>query len=236
MNDKLALEIVNKIFLSVFDEGNKDSLEELRRKLAFDVKLPMQVRDTTTGEITFAITNRGTKFITSANMYKKDKEEGWILPRKKVSSLQEIFDIWESVNFITTERVSDSFNVLESDTIYRCRNVYRSMGCSDSANIIYCDSCSNSEFLLASKRSFNCNYAIRCDDANDCSNCYNVIYSFKVSNSMFIQDCANLDECMFCSHINSKRFCIANMQFEENEYMELKKLIIKWLISSIRNL
>lgn len=42
----------------------------------------------------------------------------------------------------------------------------------------------------------------------------------------------DLYECIFCSHIANKRFCIANMQFEEEEYYEIKKAIIEWILNS----
>ena len=232
MNDNKALEIVNKIFKIVFDKDNSYSLDELLEKFAFDIKLPKQVNDSITNEITWADSINSGRFITNNNMVKKDETEGWMQPKKEINSLQELIDIWNTINLTTTERVYDSINVVKSDTIYRCENVYRSTDCRDSKNIIYCDSCGNSEFLLASQRSNTCNFCIRTDDSKDCSNSYNVICSNKVSNSFFIQDCFNLNECMFCSHIASKRFCIANMQFEEQEYYEIKQLIIEWILNS----
>lgn len=232
MNDKKALEIVNKIFKSVFDEENKFSLDELLEKFAFDIKLPKEVRDSTTNEVTWADSINSGKFITNENMEKKDRDTGWMLDKREINNLQELIDIWNTINLTTTERVYDSLNVLKSDTIYRCENVYRSTDCSDAKNIIFCDSVGDGEYLLASQRSGTCNFCIRCDDSKDCSNSYNVICSNKVSNSLFIQDCFNLHECMFCSHIASKRFCIANMQFEEEEYYEIKKLIIEWIMNS----
>ena len=232
MNDTKALEIVNKIFKSVFDRENSFSLDEILEKFAFDIKLPKQVNDSTTNEVTWADSINSGKFITKNNMEKRDKEEGWMLPKKEISNLQEVIDIWNSINLTTTERVIDSINVLKSDTIYRCENVYRSTDFRDSKNIVYCDSGGDNEFLLASQRSSNCNFCIRCDDSSSCSNSYNVICSNKVSNSLFIQDCYDLYECMFCSHIASKRFCIANMQFDEQEYYEIKKMIIEWILNS----
>ncbi|MDE5630193.1 MAG: hypothetical protein K2I70_01190, partial [Bacilli bacterium] len=110
--------------------------------------------------------------------------------------------------------------------------VYRSTDCNRCKNIVFCDSCGNSEFLLASQRSGTCSFSIRTDDSKDCSNSYNVICSNKVTNSLFIQDCFNLYECMFCSHIANKRYCIANMQFEEEEYFEIKRAVIDWIMSS----
>ena len=220
MNDKLALEIINKIFNSIFDKNNSFSLEELLEKYAFDIKLPKQVN-----------INSG-KFITNKNMEIKDSKDGWMLPKREINNLQELIDIWNSINLTTTERVYDSINVCKSDTIYRSENVYRCTDCSESKNIIYCDSCMNCNYTLASSRSSNCDFCIRTDDSKDCSNSYNVICSNKVKNSLFIQDCFDLYECMFCSHIATKKYCIANMQFEEEEYYEIKKTIIEWILNS----
>lgn len=232
MNDEKALEIADKIFKNVFEKENIYSLDILLEKFAFDIKLPKKVNDSTTNEITWADAINSGRFITNNNMEKRDKEEGWMLPKQEIHNLQELMDIWNTINLTTTERVYDSMNVIKSDTIYRCENIYRSTDCRDSKNLIFCDSCGNCEFLLASQRSGTCNFSIRCDDSKDCSNSYNVICSNKVSNSLFIQDCFDLYECMFCSHIASKRFCIANMQFEEQEYYEIKKEIIKWILNS----
>ena len=162
----------------------------------------------------------------------KNKRERWMVPKPENQSLAEYISLWDAINFTTTERVYDSIDVVQSDTIYRCQNVYRSTGCSDSTNLIFCDSCTNCEYLLASQRSGTCSFCIRTDDSKDCSNCYSVICSNKVRNSFFIQDCFDLDECMFCAHIASKRFCIANMQFEEEEYYEIKKAVVSWILNS----
>ena len=98
--------------------------------------------------------------------------------------------------------------------------------------MIFCDSCGSSEFLLASQRSGSSSFCIRTDDSKDCSNSYNVVCSNKIMNSLFIQDCFDLHECMFCSHIASKKYCIANMQFDEEEYFLIKKSIIDWILNS----
>ena len=232
MNDTKALEIINKIFNNVLNKDNIYNLDELLEKYAFDVKLPKQVNDSVTNEITWADSINSGKFITNKNMELKESKNGWMLPKKEINNLQELIDIWNTVNFTTTERVYDSIDVVKSDTIYRCENVYRCSDCNDSKNIVYCDSCADSNFLLASQRSTSSNFCIRCDDSKDCSNSYNVICSNKVKNSYFIQDCFDLYECMFCSHIASKRFCIANMQFEEQEYYEIKKVITDWILNS----
>ena len=229
MNDNLALEMVDKIFNAVFERKNEFSLDQLLEKFAFDIKLPKEVYDSTTNEVTWADSISGKKFITTDNC---NKREDWMLPKRDINNLQELIDVWASVNLTTTERVFDSVNVAKSDTIYESENVYRCGDCSGSKNIIYCDSCNEMEYVMASQRSKNCSFCIRTDDSKNCSNSYNVICSNKVINSLFIQDCYDLYECMFCAHISSKKYCIANMQFEEKEYFEIKKLIIDWIMNS----
>lgn len=231
MNDEKALEIINKIFKNIFNRKNPYTLDEVLEKYAFDVKLPKKVNDSITNEETWADSINSGKFITNKNMEIKDKQEGWMLERKEVTSLDDIIKIWNTINLTTTERVYDSINIAKSDTIYRSENIYRSTDCSDSKNLVFCDSCSKSDFLLASQRSVTSNFSIRVDDSQKCCNSYNVICSNKIINSMFIQDCFDLYECIFCSHIASKRYCVANMQFEKEEYFEIKKKIVEWLLN-----
>ena len=68
MNDTKALEIVNKIFIGVFDRKNIYSMDTLLEKYAFDIKLPKQVNDSTTNEVTWADSINSGRFITNENM------------------------------------------------------------------------------------------------------------------------------------------------------------------------
>lgn len=232
MNEEKALEMVNKIFKQVFDCENKKTVTELLDSFAFDLKLPQMVYDSTTNEETWAASINPTRFMTLSNMEKKDNLEGWLLERKPITNLSELLNIWKNINYMTTERVYDSLDVVKSDTIYRCEKVYQSLNCSDCKNLIFCDGCAHSEYLLASQRTGSTQFGIRVDDSIDCSNSYNVVCSNKISNSLFIQDCFNLHECIFCAHIANKKYCIANMQFEKEEYFAIKKQIVEWILTS----
>lgn len=138
MKDKDALNVINKIFNAVFEKDNPYTLTEILEIFAFDMNLPKEVRDSITGETTWADSINGGKFIKNDNLSKKDD---WMIERKNINSLKDIINTWEKINYRTTERVYDSINVSKSDTIYRCENVYRSTDTSDSKNMIYTDSC-----------------------------------------------------------------------------------------------
>lgn len=232
MNSKEALKVANQIFQSIFNKNNPYSLDELLKKYAFDIKLPHKVVDSFTGKITWAESINPTKFISQNNMELYDKQHGWMLKKKEVSSLDDVLKVWKKINYTTTERIYDSENVSKSDTIYRSENVYRSLDCRECKNVLFCDGCGSSEFILGCQRTGGSNFCIRVDDSGGCINSYNVICSAKISNSFFIQDCKNLDECIFCSHISDKKYCISNMQFEKEEYYEIKKEIVNWILSN----
>jgi hypothetical protein len=229
---QISMKMINSIFKNVFGIECNLNDEEVLKKFAFDIKLPNKVLDSLTGEETWASSVHANKYIKQSNMIKYDEQHGWFLKRREVSSLDDLLKIWNKINYTTTERVYNSINVLQSDTIYDCENIVRSNDCRKCKNIIFCDGCVSSEFLLASQRTANSSYCIRVDDSGGCSNSYNVICSSKISNSFFIQDCNNLYECMFCSHVSNKRFCISNMQFEEDEYYAIKKEIVKWILNN----
>lgn len=233
MNDKQCKTVIDGIFMELFNQKCPINLEEILSEFAFDIRLPNKVIDGVTGEETWASSINSNKYITQTNMEKYDTYKGWMRPKKEVSSLDEILKLWNKINYTTTERNYDSINVSKSDTIYSCENVYRSQDCRECKNTIFSDSCGNSEYILACQRSSNCSYCIRVDDSNNCSNSYNVICSAKISNSFFIQDANSLHECMFCSHIENRRYCIANMQFSREEYFEIKEGVIKWIVSQL---
>ncbi len=232
MDKKQTMIEVNRIFKTIFGNECPYNLEELLNKFAFDVKLPQKVHDSVTGEITWTQSINASKFIKQVNMEDYDTKHGWIQPKREVSNLNDILKLWKRINYTTTERIYDCINVSESDPLYRCENVYRSTDLRNCKNAIYCDGLGDSENIIASQRTSTSSFCIRVDDSANCTNSYNVICSNKISNSFFIQDANNLNECMFCSHMSNRRYCIANMQFEKEEYFEIKAEIIKWILST----
>ena len=160
--------------------------------------------------------------------------QGDILDREILNQIFETEKIESCIHFAGLKAVGESVakpweyynnNITGTLTLV---DVMRQHNCK---NIIFSDGCSDSEYIIASQRTSGSTNCIRVDDSGNCSNSYNVICSAKISNSFFIQDSNSLHECMFCSHIANQRYCIANMQFEKEEYFAIKKEIIKWILS-----
>lgn len=132
---------------------------------------------------------------------------------------------------MTTERQTDSINVAESDNVLKSENVYRSMDIRQSKNVLFSDGAGHSEYVVGCQRSGSLQYCIRVDDSISCSSCFTVAWSGKLVNSMFISDCFDLNECLFCTNISSKKYWIANMPFEKEEYMRIKDMVVRWILS-----
>lgn len=232
MSSDEAKQLLDKIVESVFGYENPLSLDEARQKFAFDLRLPQQVQDSLTGEATWALSVNPTKFITSKNVEAKNKETDWMIPKRELNSIDDVIMAWAETNATTTERSIDSANIGQSDGINACENIFRSMDIRDSKNILFSDGGNNLEYVVASSRSKTSSFCVRIEDSQLCSNSFNVIWSAKVTNSFFIQDCFDVMDCMFCSHIAGKRFCIANMQFSEEEYYKIKDIVVRWILGS----
>lgn len=232
MTDEQAKVIVDKVVAQVFGYKNPYSLEAFMAKYAFDVRLPNRVSDSFTGEETWAQSTNPTKFMTQPNTRKGlIGTQDWMQPSRPLNSLQEVLAAWNDINYTTTERTMESENVAKSDNIYNSENVYRSQDCHFSKNLVFCDGVRKCEYLVASQRCFASVYSIRIEDSKECSESFGVSWSGKISKSFMIHDSYDLSDCMFCSHLTGKRFCIANIQFEEAEYTRIREDIMRWLLS-----
>jgi len=230
MTEQQAKAALDKIIGQIFGYQNPMSLEQFMQKYAFDVRLPQQVTDSTTGEPTWTQSVNPTKFIAVKNAWARQDWEN--MPKRPINGIEDILAAWNEINYTATDRHLDSVNVAQSDGIYAAENVFRSTDCGRSKNILFSDGVFDSEFVAAGQRSQTSSFCARIEDSKESSNSFSVVWSQKIVNSFFIQDCGDMYECMFCSHITSKKFCIANMQFEESEYRKIKDMVVRWVLTA----
>ncbi len=230
MNDNQAKEIIDKIIGQIFGLQNPYTLDQFAAKFAFDIRLTSEVFDSTTGESTWAQNTKHNKYVKFERLITSDTDS--MVSKKDVNSMEDILHYWQETNYTATERHLNSMNVAKSDAIYGSQNIYRSIDIHDSKNVVFSESSNNLEFAAAIQRSNNCVYSLRIDDSKKVSKSFQVSWSGNISNSFFIKDASNLADCMFCSQITDKRFCIANMQFEEAEYRKWEKIVKAWILSN----
>ncbi len=229
--DKLPA-ILDQICANVFGYKNPFTPEQFLQKFGFDVRLPKEINDSTDGTPTWAQSVNPTKFITIDNARKRSEIDDWVIPKRPINSVEDILAIWNETNYAATERQIECENVFQSDNVYNSQWIYRSMDIHFSKNVFASDTCRKLEYVACSQRSNTSTYSIRIEDSGECSNSFNVIWSGKISNCLFINDCHDMYKSMFCSHMSGKKFCIANMQFTEEEYNHWEKLVKEWILSN----
>ena len=228
MNAQEAKKILDKVVGQVFGYQNPLSLEQAMQKFAFDIKLPQQVFDATDGSQAWAQSTNPTKFIKMENA--RTGETG-MRPTQPISDLQELFARWEEVNYFTTDRLIDSINVAESDNIQFSENVYRSQDIRRSKNILFSDGMQDCEFIVGGRGVGDNTFCIRIEDAGVCANSFSISYSTRITNSMFMHDCVDMQDSMFCTNMKNGQYCIANMQFEKEEYERIRLMVVQWVLS-----
>lgn len=225
-----AFKILKQVFHTVDEATLKNlTLKKIEEEFSFDIPKAEEKICALTGEITYAFFSKEERVASQKAIAEEFKKTGWMREKRPLKSIEDILKAWEEIKIYTAEKNINSKDFAKSDSIYNSRNVYKSVSIFDSRDIIFCYKIFNSAFMLASRDSSNCSFGIRVNESINCSNCFEVSWSNKVSNSLFIHDSYDLYESMFCSHLKSKRYCIANMQFEKEEYFGLKRRMEEWI-------
>jgi len=232
MNEDLAKQVLDKVVGQVFGYQNPLTLEQARAKFAFDRRLPQQVTDSTTGETTWSSARNAQKYITLDNMNKRSNDDEWLLPARSLNNIDDVIAAWAETNFTATERIVDSIRVAKSDNIMGSENVYNSFDIRNSKNILFTEGGQDLEYIVGGFSSATSSFCIRVEESQLITNSFSVNWSAKVSNSFFMQDCYDCMDCAFCSHLSGKRYCIANMQLDEETFKRLKTEIVKWILTS----
>lgn len=234
MDTKEAKKIVDYVFMDVFGVENPLSLDEAREVFAYDIPLPEKVKAYGGDDYTWGIFDRNDRVVPFTHLLEKSGKTDFMQPKKSLGSMSELLKEWDKLNYHVGGRYLDSKDILESDGIYESSNIYRSslqFGCQ---NIVYCYQNANSKYLVASRDNGASTFGIRFNQNKYCSSGYDVIWSGKVSKSMYIRDSVDLYECLFCSQLRSKKYCIANMQFEKEEYFKIKKMVCEWTVDQLK--
>ena len=148
MNDKQCKQVLDEIFMGIFEQKCLMNMEQILSEFAFDIRLPNKVIDAVDGKETWASSINSNKYISQINMEKYDEYKGWMRPKKEIKTLDEILKLWNKVNYTTTERNYDSINVSKSDTIYSSENVYRSQDCRRCKNVVFFFFCEDYEYII----------------------------------------------------------------------------------------
>jgi hypothetical protein len=229
--------VLDKIIAQVFGYKNPLTLEQFQQKFCFDINLPQEVYDSVDGSVTWAQSTNPTKYVKLENARGLEiggasAENDWLRPKRNLTNIEDILSAWSEINYTTTDRVNDSLNVSKSDNVGGSENVYHSTDVRKSRNVIFCDGVGNSEFVAACQRSGDLSFCMRVDDSGDITNSFGISWCGNITNCMFMHDAGDMQDSLFCTNIKGKRFCVANMQYSEEEYKKIRDIVARWVLTS----
>lgn len=232
MTEEQAQKVANLISKDVFGRPLDLSLSQIEKVLTTGIALP-QIMKCSRTEIPVYIYDPqpNQHVISEAALVEQAKKNDWMTPKRDISSIQDFLKAWDEANYMTGDKHVESQDVAKSDSVISSQGVYMSTLISSSKNVLFSHGNFFSNYLLACRGNSSCNFGVRIFDSIYCSSSYEVRWSNKVTKSMFINDSLDLYECIACSGIRSKKYCIANMQFEKEEYMKIKAMIIDWIFA-----
>ncbi len=215
-----------------------NSLEEIKNRLVRDIPLPIAVRDHLGGGVThitspyFRLYTRLNKYASLKNLVKLQASSKPLSQNLLPRQPQEVIDRWLSQLIYAGDKALNSTNVVASDNIYGSSHTYNSSHIFGSQKILFSRQLFKSQFVAASHNGEVISYSMRISESTNCSYSFEVSWSSKITRSMFIHDGSDLYECMFCSHVRSKKYCIANVQLGQSEYFRLKEQLVDYLAAN----
>ena len=232
MDEAKAKQIVDYTFKDVFGVACPFSLEAVKERFAFDVKLPMKMKGAITGEEVWAAYDIKDTVIGQQAFIAQVRKDDWVKKKGQLNSIDDMLTSWREINYLRGERNINSVDITKSDCIYNSSSVYQCYEMIHAQENVFSYNSLDCKYLVASSNNSMCTLGVRMDESVRCSSSFEVSFSDKVSRSMYIHDSVDLYECIFCAHLRSKKYCIANMQFEKEEYLKMKNIVIKWTLEN----
>lgn len=225
--NKIYQELFEVVWNQVFEDVSMISIEDFKKNFIDDILLPKEFKCELSGEIVWSSPEYAYKrFISKAETNKRTEKDNFMEVSLPINSLDDVLGMVKDVALFKGERDTNSTSIEESDDIYSSDMVYNSTHIYVSQKVLWCNNIVQSEYVVASKGSKNITFSMRVIDSGNVSNSFDISFCANTSNSYFCHDCFDIRDCMFCFHLTSKRFCIANRQYEESEYIQMKKKIL----------
>ena len=210
----------------LFGEGVFLSLEEGAKLFSHGIEIPER-RKTIEGGSTH--TNYGGGKYVNQKEVEKLTEEGHMFPEEKIESMEEMGRLYSGLRSFLGDKSIDAQNMEKSDNVLASSEVYMSTNIVECKNVGFSYSLFRCEYVYGSKNSDSCSFSVRCQDSRLLNNCFEVSWSAKCTDSMFCHDSFDLRDCIFCFHLASKQYCIANRQYSREEYFRIKGMLLEHL-------
>lgn len=150
------------------------------------------------------------------------------------SNFREICGKMKDIAYYVVEFVEgENMDVRESSIYLNLSRAYRIIDCFNSKNVAYDFFCDRSEHLFGSYNSFDTRFCIHCYDSRSLAGCFEVDMSKNCSNSMFLHNCDNVRDSLFCFNKKNLQYAVANQVVGREKFMEARSLLCSKIVSEL---
>ncbi len=234
MDKKKAKQFADFAFKDIFNRENPFSLDEMEERFAFGLILPKKEKDSLTGNDVWLTRKTTDKVMQWGGWDKQDKNgTGTVREGAGIKNMDDLIGSWNKIMYNLAGRSANAIDCIESDSVYDSNELYRCSKAVKSQKCLFCNDIVNDRYCIALTYAWNSTSVIRAVDSRaPLSQSFALNWCGRVSRSMYLSNCMDMYECMFCANLRGKRYCIANMQFTKEEYMPIKEMVIDWTIDN----
>ncbi len=234
MDEKRAKEIVDYTFKDIFGRVNPFTLDQIREKFAFDIPLPFKVKDTVTGKDAWIVKSIGKKVRVWEEWGALESKGDGMVQKEKIRDIDDLLEKFDNIFYNVADKAWEAKDYAATDNIYLANDIYYSYKVIRSQSSAFSAEILDSKYLVACYYTDSSTAAIRAMDSSFCTSSFGISWSGKISKCMYLSNCKDMYECMFCANLHSRKYCIANMQFTKEEYMPIKEMVIDWTIENFK--
>jgi hypothetical protein len=153
---------------------------------------------------------------------------------EKISFFQQLQHLQEKVPH-PHQNGSKNTNCDWCDDVWNSKNCYLSRSMEECEDLFYSYRNVKVKNSIDATVSFNCE---KCYEISDCHHSYHIFYSKHSRDCVdcyFLYDCRNSQNCFMCWNLRGKSYCIENVQYTREEYLEKLKSYNLGSYKSIQN-
>ena len=116
--------------------------------------------------------------------------------------------------------------------LLNCTLCIDSSKCIDSVFVVYATYAAYTawprtcEYIFGGDNLLDCKFCIRCYFSVKLSRCFECDACRSCSDCYFCHNVENCTECMFCFNVKAKRYAVGNVEYQKEEYLKIKKLVL----------
>ena len=117
-------------------------------------------------------------------------------------------------------------------SVEECAHYIDSSFCYRVISFAHCKFCAysfwprESEYLFGVDTVFTSKACIHCYNSVNLTRCFEVSHSSSSSDCFFCHNVENCEDCMFCFNTKAKRYAIGNVEYQKEEYLRIKKMVL----------